>query len=56
MEKEVLKLKLSAIIGRKQTPDALIVYSSIGTFVCEKGSEKTLDDGEIQFTLKPRRV
>lgn len=56
MEKQILKLKMSAIIGEKQTPDAIIVYSSIGTFVCEKDSKKQLDSENIQFTLKPKRI
>lgn len=56
MEKQILKLKVSAIIGEKQTPDAVIVYSSIGTFVCEKDSKKYLDCDTVQFALKPKRV
>lgn len=56
MEKEILKLKLSAIVGEKQTPDAVVVYSTIGTFVCEKESKKQIDGENVQFTLKPKRI
>lgn len=56
MEKQILTLKISAIVGEKQTHDAVIVYSSIGTFVCEIDSKKQIDSETVQLTLKPKRV
>ena len=52
---QTIKIQPTAIDLEKQRPDAVILYTKYGTFVCEKDYRKILDDGRIEFKLKAKR-
>ena len=54
-ENRTVIIQPSAIDLEKQRPDAVILYTRYGTFVCEKDYRKILDDGRIEFKLKAKR-